>query len=181
LYFASTFADIADHGFRPCSATTSLATLTEHGGIYDKISLTTKAGLFQSYGHSDQSILSRSGARPWTPITATAEEGIHDVAEAKTTCESFTESGTTHVVVLSLLWITQNLICSSDLFELLCDRRVRIDVRMHLTCELAIGLLDLICTRIAFDTQYLVKVHGLSPYLSEKSLNLLIHIGKCIG
>ena len=86
----------------------------------------------------------------WSAISTATKEGIHDVAKTTATTESPTKTLTTHVILLTLLWVTQNIVGSSYLFKFILNFRIWIYIGVKFARNLAISLLNLIlrCTTI---------------------------------
>ena len=67
------------------------------------------------------------------------------------------------VVHLPLLRVAQHVVRAGDLLEALLGRRVRVDVGVELAGQLAVGLLDLLGTRVARDAEDFVEILGHAP------------------
>src|SRR4051794_37990752 len=117
-----------------------------------------------------QCICARPDARTRTAAHATAgaaEERVHDVGEPGERTTGAAHAATTRreriateVDDLALLRVGQHFVRRGDLFEPLLRLGRRVDVRVQLPGELAIGLLDLVRGRVAGDTEQRVVVTG---------------------
>src|SRR5262249_24826700 len=125
--------------------------------------------------HPDGGVAAPAGAaaRPSRP-RASAEERVHDVAEREPGPEPPRPAGPggsgpgervrPEVVHLPLLGVGEHLVGLCDLLEPLLRLRVRVDVRVQLPGEPPVGLLDLVGTRVAADSEdSVVVVHARSP------------------
>src|ERR1017187_7581658 len=146
--------------------------------------VSTASSFVEPNAHSDRSSSTRivafrpppgPAARPAGP-RASAEEGIHDVAERETRRETAGASAPgrgervgSHVIHLPLARVGEHLIGLGDLLEPLLGLRVWIDIRMQLPGQPPVGLLDLVRTRVVPDAEDgVVIVRHLHPYDSAR-------------
>jgi hypothetical protein len=122
--------------------------------------LNTENHFTQGQFDSKQCVLATLGARSWATLAPATEEGVKDVAETKvSTRETSPETAlTTHVIVATLVIIGENLIGVGNQFESLLSILGRIYVRVQLSGQLAISLLDLIAGCVLRDSQNLIVI-----------------------
>jgi hypothetical protein len=139
--------------------------------IHGDVANSPEHGLSQIDLQLDQRVLASPNprTRPTRSTPAIVEEGIHDVAEAKSTLEPATLTTpriASKVVHLSFRRVAEYLVRCGDFLEPLLCAGVRIDVRMKLTGEFAVRALDLLPCRIPRDAKHGVVVAcHLSPFL----------------
>ena len=116
----------------------------------------------------DQRVLAAAGARTWAARPgALPEERVHDVGEREALAEAAGsrrgQRVAAEVVHLPLLGVAQHVVRPRDLLEPLLGGGVRVDVGVQLAGQLAVGLLDLLGTRVARDAEDFVQVVGHAP------------------
>src|SRR5690606_20889603 len=113
-------------------------------------------------GHAHQGILAallaRAGPRS-TPAALGSEEGLEDVAEASEPAEvTGSAVPAAHVVATARVVVAENVVSVRDELELLRRLLARVHIRVQLTRQLSVRLLDLVRRRVARHPENLIVV-----------------------
>ena len=118
----------------------------------------------------DQRVLAAAGARARTAPLAAGRRApppknasmmsVNEKPWPGEAAEALAEGVAAAVVRRPLLRVAQHLVGAGDLLEPLLRLRVRVDVRVQLAGQLAVGLLDVVGARVAGDAEELVGVLG---------------------
>ena len=138
----------------------------DHRGVDGEVPGGAERGLGQLQVQPDQRVRALPDPAARAARGGRAEEGVHDVAEA---AEAGAEraagraaAGRQRVAAevhdLPLLRVGQHLVRRRDLLEALLRRRVRVDVRVQLPGELAVGPLDLLARRVPAHPEHAVVI-----------------------
>src|SRR6266480_2994725 len=171
-HLAASGAHVAGLGVRAGRGALARAGGAHHGRVHHQFPGRPERALGEVEIHPDGGVAAPAGtaARPSGP-RAGAEERVHDVAEREPGAEPARTGGPgpgervrTEVVHLPLLGVGGHLVGLRDLLEPLLGLRVRVDVRVQLPGEPAVGLLDLVGARVAADSEDpVIIVHARSP------------------
>jgi hypothetical protein len=144
------------------------ALLADDRGVHGELLGDPERGVGQLQVEPDQRVATGAhpGPRPGPAggTGAAAEERVHDVAEPAEATERAAAVGrggvrvATEVDDAPLVRVGEHLVRPSDLLEPFLRGGIRVDVRMQLAGQPAVGPLDLLAGRVRRDTQYPVVV-----------------------
>jgi hypothetical protein len=144
---------------RPGRAARAGARLAQRGGVDLDRTLSSENGVDEVNLDPKQGVISAFLARTRSALLPATEERVENVAHRTETGHTTLSTLATHVIVSTLLGVTEDV-------ERVCDelepiRRVlrRVDVGVEFTGELAISLFDFVLARVSSDTENVVVVH----------------------
>ena len=149
----------------------------DHGGVHHQLPGRPERAFGEVEVDPDGGVAAPAGAAARPPrARAGAEERVHDVAEREPGAEPARpgrpgpgERVGPQVVHLALLRVGEHLVGLRDLLEPLLGLRVRVDVRVQLTGQPPVSLLDLVRVRVPPDAQNgVVVVRHRLPYDSAR-------------
>src|SRR5699024_1764267 len=157
----------------------TITAVTAHGRFNVDRLLSSEYGVLKIDMRGDQRVLATSGSRHWAASATAAEEGFEDVGEpteattgtgsAKSCTPSILVAGC--IIVTTLLRIRQDLVGMGHGFKLFGRFFRRVMIRVQFAGLFAVGLFDLLCCGVTFNTQDLIVIlcHLLVVFLSVQA------------